>query len=52
MDEKYATKNTICRYYQDIYYALKKGRNRENLEEAFDEAGMLLAEVLVRCMEK
>ena len=52
VDEKYATKNTICRYYQDIYHALKKGRNRENLEEAFDGAGMLLAGVLVRCMEK
>lgn len=52
VDMKYATKEYICRYYQEIYNALKKGRAKENLEEAFDEAGMLLSGVLVRCMEK
>lgn len=48
----YATKKYICYYYQGIYDALKKGRTKENLEEAFDEAGMLLAGILVKCMEK
>lgn len=52
VDMKYATKEYICRYYQDIYNALKKGREKENLEEAFDEAGLLLGAVLARCMEK
>lgn len=52
VDMKYATKEYICRYYQEIYNALKKGRAKENLEEAFDEAGLLLGGVLVRCMEK
>ena len=52
MDTQYATKQYICRYYQEIYNALKKGREKKHLEEAFDEAGMLLAGVLVRCMEK
>ncbi len=52
VDAKYATKQYICRYYQEIYNALKKGREKKHLEEAFDEAGMLLAGVLVRCMEK
>ena len=52
MDMKYATKKYICYYYQGIYDALKKGRTRENFEEAFDEAGMLLAGILVKCMEK
>lgn len=49
---KYATKEYICRYYQEIYNALKKGKTKENLEEAFDEAGLVLGGVLVRCMEK
>lgn len=52
MDGKYATKSYVCRYYQDIYEALKKGRTKEHLEDAFDGAGMLLAGVLVRRMEK
>lgn len=52
VDTKYATKQYICRYYQEIYNALKNGREKKHLEEAFDEAGMLLAGVLVRCMEK
>lgn len=52
VDTKYATKQYICRYYQEIYNALKKGRKKKHLEEAFDEAGMLLTGVLVRCMEK
>ncbi len=52
VDMKYATKEYICRYYREIYNALRKDRAKENLEEAFDEAGMLLSGVLVRCMEK
>lgn len=52
VDGKYATKSYACRYYQDIYEALKKGRTKEHLEDAFDGAGMLLAGVLVRRMEK
>ncbi len=52
VDMKYASKSCICRYYQEIYNELKKGRARENLEDAFDGPGMLLAGVLVRCMEK
>lgn len=52
MDIKYATKEYICYYYQEIYNALKSGRTKENLEEAFDEAGMILSGVLVKCMEK
>ncbi len=52
MNIKYATKEYICHYYQEIYNALKGGRTKENLEEAFDEAGMILSGVLVKCMEK
>ena len=52
MDIKYATKENVCRYYQDIYNALKKGNGKEHLEDAFDGGGMLLTGVLVRCMEK
>lgn len=52
VDMKYATKSCICRYYQEIYNELKKGRAKENLEDAFDGPGMLLTGVLVRCMEK
>ncbi len=52
MKMEYATKEYICYYYQGIYNALKKGRTKENLEEAFDEAGMLLTGILVKCMEK
>lgn len=52
MKIEYATKKYICYYYQGIYDALKKGRAKENLEEAFDEAGMLLTGILVKCMEK
>lgn len=52
IDVKYATKESICRYYQGIYNELKKGRTKENLESAFDGEGMLLTGVLVRCMEK
>lgn len=52
MDMKYATKSCICRYYQEIYNELKKGKKKENLEDAFDGPGMLLTGVLVRCMEK
>ncbi len=51
IDNKYATKNTICRYYQDIYEVLIKGHTREHLETAFDDFGMLLTGVLVRCIE-
>lgn len=52
VDMKYASKEYICRYYQEIYNALTKGRMKENLEDAFDGAGILLSGVLVRCMEK
>ena len=52
IDDKYATKNTICRYYQDIYEVLKKGHTREKLEAAFEDLGMLLTGVLVRCIER
>ena len=48
MKMEYATKEYICYYYQGIYNALKKGRTKENLEEAFDEAGMLLTGILVK----
>ncbi|MBQ8280224.1 MAG: DUF3991 and TOPRIM domain-containing protein, partial [Roseburia sp.] len=52
VDMKYATKENVCRYYQDIYNALKKGNGKEHLEDAFDGGGMLLTGVLIRCMEK
>lgn len=52
VDMKYATKESVCRYYQDIYNALKKGNGKEHLEDAFDGGGMLLTGVLIRCMEK
>ena len=52
VDIKYATKENVCRYYQDIYNALKKGNGKEHLEDAFDSGGMLLTGVLIRCMEK
>ncbi len=52
MSMKYATREYICHYYQEIYNALKRGWGKENLEEAFDEAGMILSGVLVKCMEK
>lgn len=49
---KYADKTYICRYYQEIYEELKKGRSKEQVTDAFDGPGMLLTGVLVRCMEK
>ena len=52
IDIKYATKEHICKYYQDIYQILQKGNGREQMEDAFDGAGMLLTGVLVRCVEK
>lgn len=52
IDMKYATKKSICRYYNDIYEALKSGMRKENLEEAFSSSGMLLTGVLIRSMEK
>lgn len=52
VDIKYATKENVCRYYQHIYNALKRGNGKEHLEDAFDGGGMLLPGVLVRCMEK
>ena len=52
MEMKYATKESICRYYRDIYQDLKKGNGKEQLEDAFDGSGMLLTGILVRCMEK
>ncbi|MCD7835631.1 MAG: toprim domain-containing protein, partial [Lachnospiraceae bacterium] len=52
IDIKYATKESICRYYQDIYDELKKGTDRTHLEDAFDGPGMLMTGVLVQCMEK
>lgn len=48
---KYADKTYICRYYQEIYEELKKGRSKEQVTDAFDGPGMLLTGVLVRCME-
>ena len=39
---KYANRSYICRYYQDIYNELKKGRGREQLMDAFDGPGMVL----------
>ena len=47
MNMKYATKEYICHYYQEIYNALKRGKAKEKLKEAFDGAGMLLSGVLV-----
>ena len=51
VDMKYATKESVCRYYQDIYNALKKGNGKEHLEDAFDGGGLLLTGVLISCME-
>jgi len=52
LDPKYAVKENICRYYQEVYETLKKGNTRKNLEEAFDGPGMLLTGVLIKCMEQ
>lgn len=51
IDKGYAAKKFICRYYGQIYGVLKKGLKKENLESAFDGPALLLAGVLVRCME-
>lgn len=52
IDLKYTTKESICRYYNDIYESLKAGMEKENLDEAFNSSGMLLTGVLVCSMEK
>lgn len=52
VDYKYATKENICRCYEDMCKTLRRGNTKEHLENAFDGRGMVLTSVLVRCMEK
>ena len=52
IDMKYVSKDSIFRYYREIYDALKSGVEKENLEEAFNGSGMLLTGVLIRSMER
>ncbi len=52
VSEKYATKENIRRYYQDIVSRLNVDRSKENLEAAFDGTGMFMSSALVQCMRK
>lgn len=49
---KYATAESLKRYHYGMYQTLKKGTGVEQLEDAFDGDGLILAGVAVRVMEK
>lgn len=49
---KYATAESLKRYHFGIYQTLKEGTGTEQLEDAFDGDGLLLAGIAVRIMEK
>lgn len=49
---KYATAEYLKRYHCEMYQTLKKGTGMEQLEDAFDGDGLILAGVAVRIMER
>ena len=49
---KYATAECLKRYHCEMYQTLKKGTGVEQLEDAFDGDGLILAGVAVRIMER
>lgn len=49
---KYATAESLKRYHYGIYRTLKEGTGTEQLEDAFDGDGLLLAGIAVRIMER
>jgi hypothetical protein len=51
VDEKYAAKEYLLKYYRGICEALKAGHTREHLENAFDSDGLFLSGVAVKCIE-
>ncbi len=52
IDLKYATAESLKRCHYGMYQTLKKGTGVEQLEDAFDGDGLLLAGIAVRLMEK
>ncbi len=52
MNGNYATRDAMCRYYNNIRETLKEGKGLEQLEEAFDGYGLLLSAAMVRFMEQ
>lgn len=52
IDPRYATPESLRRYHNGIYQTLQKGTGLEQLEDAFDGDGLILAGIAVRIMEK
>ena len=52
IDPRHATAESLKRYHYGIYQTLQKGTGPEQLEDAFDGDGLLLAGIAVRIMEK
>lgn len=50
--QKYATAECLKRYHCEMYQTLKKGTGMEQLEDAFDGDGLIMAGIAVRIMEK
>ena len=49
---KYATAECLKRYHHEMYQTLQKGTGVEQLEDAFDGNGLILAGIAVRVMER
>lgn len=52
ISQKYATAECLKRYHCEMYQTLKKGTGMEQLEDAFDGNGLIMAGIAVRIMEK
>ena len=52
IDPRHATAESLKRYHYGMYQTLKKGIGAEQLEDAFDGDGLILAGIAVRIMEK
>lgn len=52
IDEKYATVESMKRYFKSVCKELTEGQDREHLENALDGYALLLSGIAVKCMEK
>lgn len=52
INPRHATLESLKRYHYGIYQTLQKGTGMEQLEDAFDGDGLILAGIAVRIMEK
>lgn len=52
IDPRHATAESLKQYHYGMYQTLKKGTGAEQLEDAFDGDGLVLAGIAVRIMEK